>query len=155
MVPQPGLFRAQLTGTYDGAGGDWRKVPNFYRRYSEASHKPLTIAETSALYLPQADPGAPDLQIKQGWWSQVFAPDAPATFPNLRAILWFEQDKYESNLDARASCAITPDPLRTTAFRRALPSWLVWARQTWPTAPPGGWRSRPLTFATPKWWALV
>jgi hypothetical protein len=127
-VPEPGSFRAQLTGTYDGAGGDWRQVPDFYADYSVADHKPFMIAETSALYLPQLETGATDLQIKEGWWNQVFAADTPSTFPNLRAILWFEQDKYESNLQEYTSWAISYNRALLSAFRAALPRWLSWAR---------------------------
>src|ERR671938_1847631 len=35
VIPEPGKFVAQLTGTYSGAAGNQRGLPNFYKTYAE------------------------------------------------------------------------------------------------------------------------
>jgi hypothetical protein len=127
VVPEPGKFAAKLTGTFDGANGDERPVPDFYDQYARRTGKPLAISETSALYnTGRAGTGASDLQIKQGWLRQLFAPDVPARFPRLRLINWFEQEKDERDVpSSRVDWTVTRDPQVLHAFRRDLPPWLV------------------------------
>lgn len=127
VVPEPGKFAAKLTGTFDGGNGDERPVPDFYDRYARRTGKPLAISETSALYnTGRAGTGASDLQIKQAWLRQVFAPDVPTRFPRLRLINWFEQEKDERDVpSSRVDWTITRDPQVLYAFRRDLPPWLV------------------------------
>jgi hypothetical protein len=126
VTPQPGLFTALLTGTFHENGA--RQIPNFYASYSVAKRKPFMITETSALYLPQVKTGATQLQIKQAWWRQVYAADIPRRFPNLDAILWFEDNKYEPGQHEYISWAVTYNPQIRTALRRDLPHWLIWSK---------------------------
>jgi Glycosyl hydrolase family 26 len=127
VVPEPGKFAAKLTGTFHGANGDERPVPDFYDRYARRASKHLAISETSALFnTGRAGVGATDLQIKQAWLQQVFAPDVPARFPRLRLINWFEQEKDERDVpSSRVDWTVTRDPQVLYAFRRDLPDWLV------------------------------
>ena len=123
VIPEPGKFRAQLTGTYDGAGGDDRAVPDFYAIYGVQHHKPVAIAETAALVNTSRDTSS-QLAIKQAWWQQVLAEDVPATFPDLKMINWFEWDKYEVEVHARVDWTATKVPAVRNAFTKQLPRWL-------------------------------
>jgi hypothetical protein len=123
VIPEPGKFIAQLTGTYDGAGGDDRAVPNFYAIYGVQHRKPLAIAETAALVNTSRNTSN-ELAIKQAWWRQVFAAAIPARFADLKMINWFEWDKYEVEVHARVDWTATVNPAVRAAFDRQLPRWL-------------------------------
>lgn len=123
VIPEPGKFIAQLTGTYDGAGGDDRAVPDFYATYGVEHHKPVAIAETAALVNTSRNTSN-QLAIKQAWWQQVFAADIPARFPDLKMINWFEWDKYEVQVHARVDWTATVNPAVREAFVSQLPHWL-------------------------------
>ncbi len=124
-LPEPGKFAAQLTGSYDGAGGDDTVVPDFYTRYGVEHGKPVAIVETGALYNTAAGTGGPaEFDLKQAWWQQVFDPDLPQQFPQLKMINWFEWDKYEPEVDARVDWTVTNNPQLRRAFTAALPDWL-------------------------------
>lgn len=126
VVPEPGKFVAELTGTYNGLNGNESAVPDFYAEWAAGHHKPMAIPETAALYAPGRG-GASELSIKQAWWSQVFSPDIPRLFPLLKMINWFEWDKYETEINGRVNWTATETPAVRTAFRAALPSWLQYA----------------------------
>lgn len=125
-VPEPGKFAALLTGTYNGLNGDETAVPDFYADWAVAHRKPLAIPETGALYAPGRG-GDGQLAIKQGWWKQALAPDLRTRFPRLRLIGWFEQNKFETEIQGRVDWTTTRTPAIRTAFRKALPSWLRYA----------------------------
>ena len=127
VVPEPGKFVAQLTGTYDGAGGDDRAVPNFYAVYGVQHRKPVAIAETAALVNTSRNTSH-ELEIKQAWWQQVFASDIPSRFRDLKMINWFEWDKYEVQVHARVDWTVTKVPFVRAAFIRQLPHWLRFGR---------------------------
>ncbi|WP_231567595.1 glycoside hydrolase family 26 protein [Sinomonas humi] len=123
VVPEPGKFAQQLTGTYNGAGGNDLAVPDFYTDYGIRHAKPVAIAETAALVNTSRDT-SDALTVKQAWWDQVLAPDIPARFPDLKMVNWFEWDKYESEVNATVDWTATKDPAVRAAFTKALPSWL-------------------------------
>jgi hypothetical protein len=123
VIPEPDKFVAQLTGTYDGAGGDDRAVPDFYATYGVQHHKPVAIAETAALVNTSRNMSR-QLAIKQAWWRQVLAADIPTRFPDLKMINWFEWDKYEVQVHARVDWTATVNPAVREAFIRQLPHWL-------------------------------
>lgn len=127
VIPEPGKFAAQLTGTYNGAGGDDRAVPDFYAVYGVDRNKPVAIPETAALVNTARDTGRA-LAIKRAWWRQVFAADIPQRFPQLKMINWFEWDKQESEVHARVDWTTTQDPAIRKAFVADLPSWLSYGR---------------------------
>ena len=43
VLPESDKFTRQITGTYNGAGGDDRSVPDFYRENAESHGKPMAI----------------------------------------------------------------------------------------------------------------
>jgi hypothetical protein len=126
VVPEPGKFRAMLTGTYAGSGGDERAVPDFYATYGVRHGKPVAILETAAFYAPP-NGGAPALAVKQAWWRQVLGPDVPRRFPRRRMVNWFEWRKYETEVHTVVDWTVTRDPAQRTAFRAHLPGWLRYA----------------------------
>jgi glycosyl hydrolase family 26 len=121
VVPEDGKFAAQLTGTYNGAGGDQRDVPDFYHVYAEGHGKPLAIPETAAFYNTTVG-GDSELQVKQAWWHQVFSPVLLQRFPYLKMINWFEWRKPEAEVqDAIVDWSATLDPIVRAAFLADLP----------------------------------
>ncbi|SNR40399.1 glycosyl hydrolase [Blastococcus mobilis] len=127
-VPEPDKFVGKLTGTFHSAAVDETSVPDFYAEYADSSGKPLAISETSALYNTGRDDGASNLEIKSTWWDQVFAPDLPKRFPQLRLINWFEQDKSENDVhDGEVRWAATREPALRDALLARVPEWLVFA----------------------------
>jgi len=123
VIPEPGKFAQQLTGTYDGAGGNDLAVPDFYGIYGVQHAKPVAIAETAALVNTSRD-SSDAAAIKSAWTDEVLAPDIPATFPDLKMINWFEWDKYESEVNATVDWTVTRSPAERAAFRKHLPRWL-------------------------------
>ncbi|MFP3714500.1 glycoside hydrolase family 26 protein [Puerhibacterium sp. TATVAM-FAB25] len=122
-VPEEGKFAAQLTGTYDGLGGDDRNLPDFYATYTDEHGKPLAIPETAAFVTADADPDLA-LEIKRTWWRQVFSDDVHVRFPDLRLVNWFDWDKHEVEVDAQVRWSLSGDPAVAEAFRADLPSWV-------------------------------
>ena len=125
-IPEPGKFAAQLTGTYDGAGGDDRAVPDFYAVYGEQHGKPVAIPETAALYNPARN-GAGELAIKDAWWGQVLDSSVPQKFPQLKMVNWFEWNKHEAEIDGVVDWTTTSTPAVADAFVADLPGWLHYA----------------------------
>ena len=123
VVPEPGKFVQQLTGEYNGAGGNDLAVPNFYAIYGNQHDKPVAIPETAALFNTAGDTSA-ELAIKQAWWRQVFSPDIPKLFPRLKMINWFEWDKQESEVGAKVDWTTTRTSAIRGAFTADLPGWL-------------------------------
>jgi hypothetical protein len=126
VVPEPTKFVDQLTGTYVGASGDERAVPDFYADYAEARDKPLAVPETAAFVTADAAPGAA-LEIKQAWWRQVLSDDVHERLPRLRLVSWFDWDKHETEVDAVVQWSLSGDQDVAAAFRADLPDWV---RQT-------------------------
>lgn len=120
-VPEAGKLVAMLTGSYRGAGGDERSVPDFYSTYGRTHGKPVALTETAALYAPGRG-GAPEGRIKSSWWKQVLDPELPARFPRLALVSWFEWDKQESEIHGRVDWGVTRTPALLAGYRAALPS---------------------------------
>lgn len=88
-IPPANSFTNSLVGKYHGS------IPNFYARYclDSSRHKPFAVTETAAFYNTQKT-GAPELQIKRAWWTQIFS--ATTEFPLLKCVNWFDELKRES-----------------------------------------------------------
>ena len=129
VIPEPGKFAQQLTGTYNGAGGNDLAVPDFYTDYGVRHGKPVAIAETAALVNTSRDTSQA-LAIKQAWWDQALAPDLQKRFPDLKMVNWFEWNKYETEVKAQVDWTATHDPAVRAAFTNALPAWLAYATPT-------------------------
>lgn len=122
IVPEDGKFAAQLTGTYNGAGGDQRGLPDFYRIYAEGHGKPMAIPETAALYNTSVG-GHAELDIKRAWWRQVFGDEVARRFPDIKMINWFEWRKPEAEIgDAVVDWSVSFDPAIREPFVNDLPA---------------------------------
>jgi hypothetical protein len=128
VVPEPGKFLAQLTGTYNGAGGNDLAVPDFYGEYGTRHEKPVAIPETAALTVPSRK-GAAELAIKQAWWRQLFDPKIPKDYPQLKMINWFEWNKIEVEVKAAVDWRSAGTPAITKAYTAELPDWFRFAGQ--------------------------
>jgi hypothetical protein len=125
-VPEPDKFTEQLTGEYNGTGGDYSALPDFYADYAVEHGKPLAITETAALYAVGVE-GDAELELKQDWWQQVFGQDLPSRFPQLKMINWFEWRKFESEIGGQVDWTVTQDATLHAAFQTALPDYLRFA----------------------------
>ncbi|HEU0073544.1 MAG TPA: glycosyl hydrolase [Dehalococcoidia bacterium] len=125
-LPEAGKFVAQLTGDYNGTGGDDSDVPDFYADYAIGHDKPLAITETAPFYAVGVE-GDPEFDLKQSWWQQVFADDLAQAFPKLKMINWFEWRKFESEVGGEVDWTVTRDPELRAAFHAALPASLRFA----------------------------
>ncbi len=125
-VPEPTKFTDLIRGTYDGAAGDERAVPDFYAEYGEQERLPLAVTETAAFHAPGGS-GAGEMAVKQAWWGQVFDDDHVATMPWLKMINWFDWRKHEPETDAVVDWTVTRSPDVAAAFRADLPDWLHFA----------------------------
>jgi len=124
-VPEPGKFNALLRGTYNGAAGDERAVPDFYTVYGARQPLPVAVTETAALYAPGRG-GAGELAIKQAWWRQVFAADHARRLPWVRMVNWFEWRKQEPEVGGIVDWTSTHGVVGR-ALRGDLPTWLRFA----------------------------
>lgn len=128
VVPEPGKFLQQLSGSYNGAGGNDLAVPDFYADYGQHRNKPVAIPETAALFVP-GQAGAAELDIKQAWWRQLFDPSIPDEYPQLKMINWFEWNKYEVEVKAVVDWRSAGTPSVAGAYAAELPEWFRFAEQ--------------------------
>lgn len=128
VIPESTKFEDKMIGTYANEYVDQNDVPNFYERYVEATGKPMTISETAAVYNPSGAHSDLEFEVKQAWWSQVFSDNVRTNYPGIRLINWFEQNKLEADFSPEPIQWSVIDDLDTrTAFRRALPDWVMFA----------------------------
>lgn len=118
-LPEPGKFVAQLTGEYDGAGGDDTALPDFSAVWSVGRDKPLAITETAAFHAPGRG-GADAAETKRRWWGQVLDPAARERVPRLAMVNWFEWDKQEQEVGGRVDWTVTRQPRLAGEFGAAL-----------------------------------
>ena len=117
-LPEAGKFVAQLRGIYSGAGGDDTALPDFYGVFAEGHGKPLSITETAAFYAP-GEPGAAPAEIKEAWWTQVFA--AVDALPGIRMVNWFEWSKFEGEVNHEVDWTVSREPGMAGRFAASLP----------------------------------
>lgn len=128
VVPESNKFEDKLTGNYSNEHFDQRDVPDFYEQYVEGTGKPMAISETAAVFNPAGEPKDNEFEVKQAWWSQVFSENVRTKYPGIRLINWFEQNKMEADFSPEPIQWSVIDDLDTrTAFRRALPDWVIFA----------------------------
>ncbi|WP_225437199.1 glycoside hydrolase family 26 protein [Arthrobacter sedimenti] len=127
-MPEEGKFADQLTGTYNGTNGDNSMLPDFYAQYGVGHGKPVAIPETAALVT--ADIGdLRTLNIKRAWWEQVFDPEIPERFPQLKMVNWFEWNKIEPEVGAAVDWTAVEEPAIRSEFTAALPDWYRFAKE--------------------------
>jgi hypothetical protein len=93
VAPEPGDVEARLAETY-GYGDQGAGRPSFYERFAERHDLPVLL-ETGALWRPDGD-GDPEVDIKRGWWRQVFA--AVDHHPLIAGVSWLEQRRPEAEV---------------------------------------------------------
>lgn len=130
-VTEPNKFADMLTGNYNGTAGDDRAVPDFYQVYGVDHGHPVAIPETAAIYTPSRGE-APELDVKQAWWRQVFAEETRQRFPSLKMINWFEWSKYEIEINDTVDWRSAGSPAIRDAFVADLPQWLGYAEDVDP-----------------------
>lgn len=118
-LPEPGKFVDQLTGEYQGAGGDDTAVPDFSAVWSVGRGKPLAVTETAAFHAPGRG-GADAAETKRLWWEQVLDPAVRQRVPRLSMVNWFEWDKEEQEVGGRVDWTVTRDPAMAQDFDAAL-----------------------------------
>ena len=104
--PARGFNEIPYAGKWGQANGIGNAVLNFHNLFAVGHNKPMMIAETSALYDPvdKNGGGAGESDIKTGWLGQVYnlsdteSPTLSRDFPQLKAIFWFNQKKYEAEV---------------------------------------------------------
>lgn len=126
-VPEPGKLVDQLTGSYDGLGGDDRALPDFVAAYAERYDKPLALPETGALYAPGTVGGDAEAQIKQAWWRQVLDEELTTRLPRLRMVAWVERDVPPDRRLPAVDWRALRAPELAQAYRTDLPTWARWA----------------------------
>ncbi|KAJ3030572.1 hypothetical protein HDV00_008845 [Rhizophlyctis rosea] len=99
-APEMDFFASQLLGYgpwVDRVLGDdstvqTRAIRAFYDRFSAQKNKPMMLAESGAPLIV-GRPGASELDIKRAWWQQTVNSTIFSLFPNLKAIVNFEERK--------------------------------------------------------------
>ncbi|KAL7752624.1 hypothetical protein RI367_002159 [Sorochytrium milnesiophthora] len=73
------------------------KTWDVHQMFSVKYNKPFAIFETGSAWYPKetASGGITELQVKQGWWQQVFSANTASAFPELKLVCWFEEIKNE------------------------------------------------------------
>ena len=94
-------------------------IHNFYQRFVVDKNKPFILSETGSSYvsnqpggtsiIPDTDPEAAELAVKESWWKAILATSAnPAFTGHWHAATWFEEIKDEQSYDD-ANIYITRD----------------------------------------------
>jgi hypothetical protein len=139
-VVRPGSALAPESGVLSGVNLDWGNESlqefsgNLGRRpavavsFGQAPRKPVAIPETAALFVPSAGAGN-ELEIKQAWWRQLFDPQIPKDYPQLKMINWFEWNKQEVEVKAAVDWRSVGTPGIAEAYIADLPGWFRFAEE--------------------------
>jgi len=86
---------------------------NFYDRFAVGHDRPMLL-DTGALYDDSLD-GATELEVKQGWWTQVLA--AIDSRPRIEGVTWLELERDEAEAGGnKVDWRATGDSQIATAF---------------------------------------
>jgi len=94
-------------GKWGHANGVSNAIPNFHNIFAVGHNKPMFVTETSAFYDPMniKTGNVSEAAIKQNWIQQVYnltdstQPRLNVAFPQIKAILWFNVKKFESEVN--------------------------------------------------------
>lgn len=98
-VPRAGELQEMLTSS----GGE-----SFYGTYSAGRDKPFLL-QTAAFYSP-ASGGAPEADIKLGWWDQVVGTATSEAFAKTAAVVWDERTSTRDTGVASINWLLTGSP---------------------------------------------
>ncbi len=98
-LPHAGELEHMLTAS----GGE-----DFYGTYSEGHNKPFLL-QTAAFYSPSTG-GAPEADIKTGWWDQVVGTATSPEFARTAAVVWDERTSTRDTGVASISWLLTGNP---------------------------------------------
>ncbi|MFH0878634.1 MAG: glycosyl hydrolase [Lentisphaerota bacterium] len=119
-----GLNQIPWTGKWGQANGVGHAVPNFHNLFAVGHNKPMLIAETSAFYNPGDSSGASETDLKSAWIQQVYnlansaQPRLNVDFPQIKAIFWFSQMKYEAEVQGTVDWRLNSNPSVIAAYRQ-------------------------------------
>jgi hypothetical protein len=110
------------------ANGITNAISNFHDIFAVGHNKPMIVAETAALFDPLDTKGGGDNEadIKKMWIRQVYNlvdtknPTIPASFPRLRAIVWFNELKYESEVNGNVDWRLNSNPDVVNYYRQII-----------------------------------
>lgn len=116
--PTEGFNEVPLPGKWAYANGIGGSVVNFHNSIAKKFRKPMMIAETAAFFAPTnlKGGGASEDSIKMEWIDQVYNvsnasyPSLTKTFPLMKALLWFNDVKYESDVDEDVDWSVSSNP---------------------------------------------
>ncbi|KAJ3056069.1 hypothetical protein HK097_008197 [Rhizophlyctis rosea] len=136
-VPEMDFFASQLDGE-----GPWvdrvlgpdsnaqtRGVRAFYQRFSVARNKPMMLAESGAPLLVGRG-GAAELDIKRAWWQQSVNATVLSRYPNLKAIVNFEEEKDNGD-GTRRDWAYSFNPVVAKGYRDYLTGFKKGGGKIW------------------------
>ncbi|OQW97037.1 MAG: hypothetical protein BWK77_02815, partial [Verrucomicrobia bacterium A1] len=123
-----GFNQLPWTGKWGHANGVSNAIPNFHDLFAVAHGKPMLIAETSAFYDPMnvKTGNASEVSIKQNWIQQVYnltdvnQPRLNVAFPQVKAICWFSQRKYESEVNGEVEWRLNDDTNVIAFYRQTV-----------------------------------
>ena len=112
-----GLNQVPYDGQWGQANGIGDAVINFHDTFAVGHNKPMMLAGTSAFYDPlnTKSGGAAEADIKKAWIKEIYNlsddknPKLKVSFPKIKAIIWFNQLKYESELPGDVDWRLTSD----------------------------------------------
>ena len=106
IPPPPTYFRDMLTSTgpsmalvNEEANGD--PTRNFYQRFCVERGKPLMIPETASPWFEDQPSTFTQVQVKGGWYQQIFSVENMNLFPMLKVVTTFEERKRDAGAAVR------------------------------------------------------
>ena len=98
LVENQAPAAGEVEARFDETWGYTEAQPStFYERFAEGRDRPMLL-DTGALYAAEFD-GAPELDVKQGWWRQVL--DALPTHDRISGVTWLEVERDEAEAGDR------------------------------------------------------
>lgn len=125
----------------------------FYERFSAATDKPLML-ETAAFFSASAS-GASEVDVKQGWWQQVFDAVAEPEFEHIDVVLWKDAATTRAVLgEVVIDWSVTNAPTRSPFVVDLADSDVALGPVTTPSET-SGTASEPRTFSGWLGWVLA
>jgi len=125
---ESGYNQIPYSGKWSDANGLTGKVQNFYQVFAVGHQKPMMIAETAAFFdlNDTKGGGATEDGIKTEWIRQVYNlldpnfAELERDLPNLKAICWFNQSKFETEVNGIVDWRLDGNPNVAQAYRNII-----------------------------------